>query len=112
MTRIRSGLRRWHGRPAGRLPRAAIGAGSGRAGGAGDRRQLVADVLGCVAVWAIVLLLLLLALRRRRRAPLRRPHRLIVVGGLVLPTVALTALLVHGSLGSARVTATAWPSMP
>jgi len=59
---------------------------------------------GASAVWVVVLVLLLLALRGRGREPLRRPYRLIVVGGLLLPTVALAALLVHGSLGSARVT--------
>lgn len=56
-------------------------------------------------VWAVVLLLLWRALRRRETgAALQRPERLILWGGLVLPTVVLAALLVYGSLTSARVT--------
>jgi cytochrome c oxidase subunit II len=56
-------------------------------------------------VWALVLVLLWRALRRREAGQaLRRPERLVVWGGLVLPTLVLTALLVYGSLTSARVT--------
>ncbi|UNK42750.1 cytochrome c oxidase subunit II [Luteimonas sp. S4-F44] len=56
-------------------------------------------------VWALVLALLWRALRRREAGQaLRQPERLVVWGGLVLPTLVLTALLVYGSLTSARVT--------
>ncbi|MET0328228.1 MAG: cytochrome C oxidase subunit II [Luteimonas sp.] len=56
-------------------------------------------------VWLAVLLLLWRALHRRDAASaLRRPQRLVIWGGLVLPTVVLAALLVYGSLTSARVT--------
>ncbi len=62
-------------------------------------------VTAFTAVWAIVLALLWRALARR--APdtrLHRPDRLVVWGGVVFPTVVLAALLVYGSLTSARVT--------
>ncbi len=62
-------------------------------------------VTAFTAVWVLVLALLWLALRRRDDdSALRHPRRLIVIGGLVLPTVVLTALLVYGTLTSARVT--------
>ena len=58
-------------------------------------------------VWAIVLALLWLALRRRDGdSALRHPRRLIIAGGLILPTVVLAALLVWGSVTSGRLT---WP---
>ena len=63
-------------------------------------------VVGAVAVWLLVVVLLWLALRRRD-AELPRPAqplRFIVGGGIVLPVVVLTALLVHGSLASGRIT--------
>ncbi|TDK29554.1 cytochrome c oxidase subunit II [Luteimonas terrae] len=57
------------------------------------------------AVWALVLVLLWRALARRDAdARLRRPDRLILWGGVAFPTVVLAALLVYGSLTSARVT--------
>ncbi len=60
---------------------------------------------GAVAVWLLVVALLLVALLRGRDTrPLARPQRLIVVGGLVLPTVLLGALLTWGTLDSARIT--------
>jgi len=56
-------------------------------------------------VWALVLILLWLSVRRRDTdSALRRPERLVVWGGLAFPTVVLAALLVYGSLTSARVT--------
>lgn len=60
---------------------------------------------GAAAIWALVLALLLYALLRGRNTrALARPQRLIVGGGLVLPTVALAALLVYGTVHSRRVT--------
>ncbi|WP_101927322.1 MULTISPECIES: cytochrome c oxidase subunit II [Luteimonas] len=57
------------------------------------------------AVWVLVLALLWLALRRRDEdSALRQPRRLIIIGGFVLPTVVVAALLVYGTLTSARVT--------
>lgn len=61
---------------------------------------------GAAAVLAVVMLLLAWAMLRPRRAgALRRPERLVVFGGLVLPTVVLAALLVYGTLAGARVVA-------
>ncbi len=56
-------------------------------------------------VWFGVLGLLWHTLRRREpgAAP-RRPERLILWGGVVLPVVVVAALLVYGTLTSARVT--------
>ncbi|WP_407353846.1 cytochrome c oxidase subunit II [Luteimonas sp. R10] len=57
------------------------------------------------AIWVLVLSLLLYALLRGRETrALSRPNRLIVGGGLVLPTVVLSALLVYGTVHSGRVT--------
>ncbi len=60
---------------------------------------------GAVAVWALVLVLLWAALsqRVRRQAP-ERGLRMILAGGVVLPTVVLIALLVYGTLTSSAVT--------
>ncbi|NYZ61210.1 cytochrome c oxidase subunit II [Luteimonas deserti] len=56
-------------------------------------------------VWLGVLLLLWRALRRRTAAETpHRPERMIVWGGVVLPVVVVAALLVYGTLSSARVT--------
>ncbi|WP_255516331.1 cytochrome c oxidase subunit II [Luteimonas suaedae] len=58
-----------------------------------------------IAIWVLVLALLLYALLRGRDTrALARPQRLIVGGGLVLPTVVLAALLVYGTVHSSRVT--------
>ena len=56
-------------------------------------------------VWFGVLALLWHTLRRREpgAAP-RRPERLILWGGVVLPVVVVAALLLYGTLTSARVT--------
>ncbi len=63
---------------------------------------------GALLVWALVLGLLLRALLRGENTrALVRPGRLIVAGGLVLPTVVLAALLVYGSLQSNRITGSA-----
>jgi cytochrome c oxidase subunit 2 len=60
---------------------------------------------GALLVWALVLGLLLRALLRGENTrALARPRRLIVAGGLVLPTVVLAALLVYGSVHSQRIT--------
>jgi cytochrome c oxidase subunit II len=60
---------------------------------------------GALLVWALVLGLLLRALLRGENTrALPRPQRLIVAGGLVLPTVVLAALLVYGSVHSQRIT--------
>ena len=60
---------------------------------------------GAVAVWLLVLALLLITLLRGDKTrPLAKPQRLIVGGGLVLPTVLLGVLLVWGTLDSARIT--------
>ncbi|MDH5824799.1 cytochrome c oxidase subunit II [Luteimonas sp. RD2P54] len=57
------------------------------------------------AIWALVLALLLYALLRGQNTrALARPQRLIVGGGLVLPALALAALLVYGTVTSGRVT--------
>lgn len=102
------------------LPALVIAAGAGACGGpqstldpAGPAAAAIADTWwlmfwGAVAIWTLVLGFLLTALRRGRNTrALARPQRLIVGGGLVLPTLVLAALLVHGSLRSERVTAAA-----
>lgn len=60
---------------------------------------------GAAAIWLLVMALVLWALYRGRNTrALERPQRLIVGGGLVLPPLVLAALLVHGTLSSARIT--------
>ncbi len=60
---------------------------------------------GATAIWLTVIGFLAYALLRGRNTrALARPERLIVAGGLVLPTIVLGALLVYGTLNSARVT--------
>jgi len=54
--------------------------------------------------WTLVVVLALLAMRRGRGLAPASGTRLIVAGGVVLPTVLLAALLVHGTLTSDRVT--------
>lgn len=57
-----------------------------------------------LAVLALVLGLLARAMLRRQPAPpMAKPERFIVLGGLVLPTVALFALLVYGTLAGRTV---------
>lgn len=77
---------------------------------AGPAAQSIAAIwwwmlAGAVVVWALVLGLLAHALLRggNTRA-LARPQRLIVAGGLLMPIVALAALLVYGSVHSQRIT--------
>jgi cytochrome c oxidase subunit 2 len=55
-----------------------------------------AMLIGATAVWLLVVILLWLALRRREHALPRPEHplRFIVGGGIVLPLIALTALLI------------------
>lgn len=56
-------------------------------------------------VWVGVLALLWHTLRRRESGDgPRRPERLILLGGVVLPLVVVASLLVYGTLTSARVT--------
>lgn len=60
---------------------------------------------GATAIWLLVMALVLWALYRGRDTrALARPQRLIVGGGLLLPPLVLAALLVHGTLSSARIT--------
>lgn len=60
---------------------------------------------GATVVWLLVIGFLSYALLRGRNTrALARPERLIVGGGLVLPTIVLGALLVYGTVNSARVT--------
>ncbi len=59
---------------------------------------------GALAIWTLVTVLLLLGLRRRRGMSERAGRRMILAGGLVLPTCALAALLVYGTLASDRIT--------
>lgn len=56
------------------------------------------------AVLLLVMTLVLWAmLRRPRPQPLERPERFILVGGLILPTVALLALLMYGTAVGRKV---------
>ena len=60
---------------------------------------------GALAVWLLVMALVSWALYRGRDTrALANPQRLVVGGGLVLPPVLLAALLVYGSVSSARIT--------
>lgn len=77
---------------------------------AGPAAQGIADIwwvmfTGAMVIWALVVAFLLIALLRGENTrELAKPQRLIVGGGLVLPTVVLGALLVWGTLDSARLT--------
>ena len=77
---------------------------------AGPAAQGIADIwwvmfTGAVVIWILVVGFLLIALLRGENTrELAKPQRLIVGGGLVLPTVVLGALLVWGTLDSARLT--------
>lgn len=60
---------------------------------------------GAVLVWLLVMACLLWALLRGTNTrALARPQRLIVGGGLALPTCVLIALLVYGTVHSDRIT--------
>lgn len=60
---------------------------------------------GAAAIWLLVMGFVVYALLRGRNTrALREPQRLIVAGGLVLPTVVLIALLAWGTATSGRVT--------
>lgn len=60
---------------------------------------------GAALVWALVLGILLYALfRGHNTRALQNPQRLIVAGGLVLPTLALISLLAYGTVNSGRIT--------
>ncbi|AKC85432.1 cytochrome c oxidase subunit II [Pseudoxanthomonas suwonensis] len=59
---------------------------------------------GACAVWLLVVALVLAGMRRERGLSAAGARRMIVGGGLVLPTVLLAALLVHGTLSSDRIT--------
>ena len=77
---------------------------------AGPSAQAIARIwwvmfTGAVVIWIVVVAMLLVALfRGRDTRGISRPQRLIVGGGVVLPTVVLGALLVWGTLDSARLT--------
>jgi cytochrome c oxidase subunit II len=55
-------------------------------------------------VWLVVMLLVLLAMRRGRGMAPRTGRRMILVGGALVPTVLLAALLAYGTRTSDRVT--------
>ncbi len=60
---------------------------------------------GAGVILLAVLALLAFALVRRGRGPaLRHPARFIAIGGLVMPTVVLAALLIYGVAASGRIT--------
>ena len=59
---------------------------------------------GALAAWAMVLVLAALAMRRRRRLGADAGRRMIIAGGVALPTTLLAALLVYGTLASDRIT--------
>lgn len=54
--------------------------------------------------WVVVLLLVLMAMRRGRRLAANVAPRFILVGGAIVPTLLLAALLVHGTRTSDLVT--------
>jgi cytochrome c oxidase subunit 2 len=80
---------------------------------AGPSAAAIADIWwlmfwGALAIWLLVMGLVTRALYRGRNTrALARPERLIVGGGLLLPPVLLAALLVYGSVSSARITGSA-----
>ncbi|MDH5833610.1 cytochrome c oxidase subunit II [Luteimonas kalidii] len=59
---------------------------------------------GAGVAWTLVIVLALLAMRRGRSLGPAAGQRLILVGGVALPTVLLAALLTYGTLASDRVT--------
>ena len=76
---------------------------------AGPAAAAIADIWwlmfwGATVVWLLVVALLLLGLRRRRNLSESAGRRMIVAGGLVLPTLVLGALLVYGTVSSDRIT--------
>lgn len=78
---------------------------------AGPAAAAIANTWWLMFAGASAVLMLVMALvgwamvRTPSAAPMQRPHRFIVIGGLVLPTLALAALLVYGTLAGARVVA-------
>lgn len=58
---------------------------------------------GSVAIFALVMACLVWAMRRRQG--LRDPSRLVLLGGLVMPTVVLLALLIYGTVSGRQVVA-------
>ena len=77
---------------------------------AGPSAQRIAEIwwvmfAGAVVIWVGVVVFILIALLRGENTrELANPQRLIVGGGLVLPTVVLGTLLVWGTLDSKRLT--------
>lgn len=61
--------------------------------------------IGAALVWAIVVGIALHAMWRRQPAGVRGTHWLIVIGGVVVPTLVLGALLVYGLLLMPRLRA-------
>jgi cytochrome c oxidase subunit II len=81
----------------------------------GPAAQAIADTWwlmfwGAMAIFLLVMTLLGLALRSGRQQPLRRPERLVMAGGLVLPSVSLLALLIYGTDAGRRIIAASEPS--
>ncbi|TWG92562.1 cytochrome c oxidase subunit 2 [Luteimonas sp. J16] len=59
---------------------------------------------GALVAWALVLALAALAMRRRSHLAPASAGRMILAGGIVLPTTLLAALLVYGTVASDRIT--------
>jgi cytochrome c oxidase subunit 2 len=53
-------------------------------------------VVGAVVIWTIVMVLTIFAARTERSFTPAAARRLVVIGGIVTPTIVLAALLVHG----------------
>ena len=61
--------------------------------------------IGAVLVWAVVIGIALHAMRQRQPTGVRSAYRLILVGGVITPTLVLGALLVYGLLLMPRLRA-------
>jgi len=77
---------------------------------AGDAARAIAEIwwvmlAGATFLFLLVMALLAYALLRRGRGPqLSRPSAFILLGGLLMPTLVLAALLVYGVIASRHVT--------
>lgn len=61
--------------------------------------------IGAAVIWLAVMALLACSLHRRQRMTEAPARRLMIFGGLALPTIVLLALLVYGVIAGARITA-------